>query len=67
MTDKFHSINRILFELQLFDHLCSDIIVEVVQNKIKEHIENMSLDNYQETFIHVFEQVLWFAELMLTI
>lgn len=56
LTDKFHSINKYLFELNLFDHLCSDIIVEVVQNKIKDHIENTSIDNYQESFISVFEQ-----------
>jgi hypothetical protein len=45
------------FELHLFDHLCGDIIVEVVQNKIKGHIENTSLDNYQENFIISFEKV----------
>jgi hypothetical protein len=56
LTDKFHAINKYLFELNLFDHLCSDIIVEVVQNKIKDHIENTSIDNYQESFISVFEQ-----------
>lgn len=57
MTEVFHSINRVLFELQLFDHLCGDIIVEVLQNKIKDHIEKTSLDNFEETFIESFEKV----------
>lgn len=42
--------------MQLFDHLCGDIIVEVVQIKIKEHIESVSLDNYQESFLTSFEK-----------
>jgi hypothetical protein len=52
-----YSIFKKRFELNLFDHLCGDIIVEVVQNKIKNHIENTSLDNYQEKFIDSFEKV----------
>jgi hypothetical protein len=44
-------------ELKLFDCLCGDIIVDVVQNKIKEHIENVSLDNFSESFINSFEEV----------
>ena len=57
LTDLFHSVTKVLFELQLFDHLCGDIIVEVLQNKIKEHIEKTSVDNFEETFIESFEKV----------
>ena len=45
------------FDLELFDHLCGDIVISVVQNKIRSHIENTSLDNYQESFIKSFEEV----------
>ena len=45
------------FELELFDHLCGDTLVQVVENKIREHIESISLDNYEESFIKPFEAV----------
>lgn len=45
------------FELTLFDHLCGDVVVEVVENKIRQHIENTSMDNYEESFIEPFENV----------
>lgn len=41
----------------MFEHLCGDIIVEVVENKIKQHIESSSMDNYEESFIKLFENV----------
>ncbi len=42
----------------LFDHLCGDVVVEVVENKIRQHIESTSLDNYEESFIESFEIVI---------
>jgi hypothetical protein len=51
----FHRINQILFGLELFDNLCGDIVVEVVENKIRQHIENTSMENYEESFIQSFE------------
>jgi anaphase-promoting complex subunit 2 len=42
--------------LEIFDHLCGDIVVEVVQNKIQSHIEMKSIDNYQISFINSFER-----------
>ena len=57
LIENFESINRIIFELDLFDHLCGDIMVGVVQNKIRLHIESTSIDNYQVSFIKSFELV----------
>lgn len=37
--------------------MCGDIVISVVQNKIRFHIENTSIDNYHESFIKSFEQV----------
>ena len=56
LIEDFEVINRTIFELDLFDHLCGDIIVGVVQNKIRMHIET-AMDNYQESFIKSFEHV----------
>ena len=53
----FDYIKTIRFDLELFDHLCGDIVISVVQNKIRFHIENTSIDNYHESFIKSFEQV----------
>ena len=57
LIENFEHINKTIFELDLFDHLCGDIVVGVVQNKIRLHIENTSMDNYQESFIKSFELV----------
>lgn len=57
LIENFESINRTIFEMDLFDHLCGDIVVGVVQNKIRLHIESTSMDNYQESFIKSFEFV----------
>jgi len=57
LIQNFESINTVIFELELFDHLCGDIVVGVVQNKIRLHIESTSTDNYQESFIRAFEHV----------
>ena len=51
------------FGLELFDNLCGDIVVEVVENKIRQHIENTSMDNYEESFIQSFENVYYQASL----
>lgn len=55
LIENFVKINRMIFELDLFDHLCGDIVVGVVQNKIRLYIESTSMDNYQESFIKSFE------------
>lgn len=55
LIENFESINRTIFDMDLFDHLCGDIVVGVVQNKIRLHIESTSMDNYQESFIKSFE------------
>lgn len=57
LIENFEHINKTIFELDLFDHLCGDIVVGVVQNKIRLYIENTSMDNYQESFIKSFELV----------
>ncbi len=64
LIENFERINRVIFELELFDHLCGDIVVGVVQNKIRTHIESTSTDNYQESFIRAFEHVNCLCEIM---
>lgn len=59
LIENFEHINKTIFELDLFDHLCGDIVVGVVQHKIRLYIENTSMDNYQESFIKSFELVSW--------
>jgi hypothetical protein len=44
--------------------LCGDIVISVVQNKIRFYIENTSIDNYHESFIKSFEQVYFFEFLI---
>lgn len=39
----------------LFDHLCGDVVVGVVEQKIKIHIESTSMENYEESFIDSFK------------
>ncbi len=48
----------IRFHLDLFDHLCGDIVVQVVENKIRKYIEDTSLENYEDSFIFSFEKVI---------
>ncbi|CAF1047219.1 unnamed protein product [Brachionus calyciflorus] len=63
LINKFLNINQILFNLGLFDHLCGDVVVGVVEDKIRQHIDNTSIDNYEESFIDSFKE--WLNKIIL--
>lgn len=47
----------------MFDHLCGDVVVGVVEHKIKLHIESISMENYEESFIDSFEN--WLQKIII--
>ena len=47
----------------MFDHLCGDVVVGVVEDKIRQQIESISIDNYEESFIDSFKE--WLNKIIL--